>query len=298
VLANADKRGGKSLVKNYMKKTSASQNLTIVVNTCDAYSDVVKIFFLALADYWPDCPYPVVINTETNKYSFQARVNNYYSYNGLDDWGDRLRSTLGNVDTDFVLMVFDDFVLNSKVCNQRLEDALEIIQSQVQVAVVYLNNTSLPLKPIRSSDQFVAIRDKAHFRLNSFPAIWRKKTLMNYTAVGDTPWAWEAFGSYRTWGDKQLFYSLNPNYSDIYPYNNIKGGAIYRGKWVKEVVHQVSERYNLDIDWNIRGFSSDEGLEKRSWKWRFRFMQTGFRMVGFRSFNYLIYYIKEKLHAI
>lgn len=281
-----------------MKKLSSSQNLTIVVNTCDAYSDVVNIFFLALADYWVDCPYPIVINTETNKYLFQARVHNYNSADGLDDWGDRLRCTLGNINTDYVLMVFDDFILNSRVCNNRLENALGIIQSEDRAAVVYLNNTYLPIKSVKSSDQFVAIKDKAHFRLNSAPAIWRKQSLMNYTAQGDNPWAWEVFGSYRTWGDEQLFYALNPIYSNIFPYNDSKGGAIYRGKWVKAVVLQVDERYNLDINWNIRGFSSDEGFEKRSWKWRFRFLQTGFRMVGFRSFNYIIYYIKEKLHAI
>ena len=71
--------------------------LTIVVNTCDAYSDVLDIFFHALHDHWPDCPYPVVINTESNLYSYSARVHNHVSSTGNDDWGERLRFTLSTV---------------------------------------------------------------------------------------------------------------------------------------------------------------------------------------------------------
>ena len=280
-----------------MNESIPRYDLTIVVNTCDAYHDVLGIFFRALHDYWPDCPYPVVINTECNMHDYPARVHNHRSKSGVDVWGDRLRSTLTSIDTEFVLMLYDDFILHASVQNQLVQAALQLLQSQAQAAVSYLINTDLPLQVPHNSAMFIPLKEKVDYRLNSAPAIWRKQALINYTAEGDTPWAWEVFGTYRTWGDGQVFYTLNPSQDDIYPYNHAKGGAIYRGKWVREVVEQVAHRYRLDINWSLRGFSSDTVFEKRSWMWRLRFMQTGFSMVGFKALHFVAGYIKEKLHA-
>jgi hypothetical protein len=280
-----------------MNESVHHHELTIVVNTCDAYHDVLDIFFHALRDYWPDCPFPVVINTESNTNDYRARVHNHRSPSGVDDWGERLLSTLSSIDTEFVLMLYDDFILDAPVKNQRVHAALQLLQSQKQAVVCYLINTELPLQAAHFSGMFIPLKDKVDYRLNSAPAIWRKQALMNYSAVGDTPWAWEVFGSYRTWGDGQVFYSLDPSQDDIYPYNHVKGGAIYRGKWVREVVEQVSHRYHLGIDWSLRGFSSDTVFEKRSWRWKLRFIQTGFRMVGFKALHFVASYVRDKLHA-
>jgi len=280
-----------------MSEQPKRQDLTIVVNTCDAYHDVLSIFFHALQDCWPDCPYPVVINTESRSYNYLARVHHHVSAGSIDDWGARLRSTLQTIDSDYVLMLYDDFILNEQVNNQRVLQALGLLKSQSHSVVTYLIDTALPLSNTGADDVFIPIKDCADYRLNSAPAIWRKQALMDYTAVGDTPWAWEVFGSYRTWGDGHIFYSLNPMQSDIYPYNHAKGGAIYRGKWVREVVEQAARKYQLDIDWTQRGFSSETVFEKRSFMWKLHFIQTGFRMVGFKALYFVTSYIRAKLHA-
>jgi hypothetical protein len=280
-----------------MNNSSSSHELTIVVNTCDTYRDVLDIFFHALSNYWPSCPYPVVINAESQTYNCPARVHNYHSATGADDWGDRVRSTLESIDTQFVLMVYDDFILDASVSNERIEAALQVLKSQAQAVVAYLIHTSIPLEPTTLASVFVPLKDRVNYRLNSSPAIWKTQALMSYTFAGDTPWAWEAFGTYRTWGDGNIFYSLNPNESDIYPYNHSKGGAIYRGRWVREVVESLPKKYALQINWSIRGFSSDVAYEKRSWIWKLKFMTTGFRMVGYKAIYFVTSYIRDKLHA-
>lgn len=277
-------------------ENSNHHNLTVVVNTCDAYHDVLGIFFHAWQDFWPDCPHPVVINTESRAYSHPARVHQHSSSGGTDDWGARLRATLSSIDSEFVMMLYDDFILDAPVSQERVLQGLRLLQAQPSAVVTYLINTALPLSRTGTDDIFVPIKDRVDYRLNSAPSIWRKQALMDYTEVGDTPWAWEVFGTYRTWGDGRVFYSLNPKQQDIYPYNHNKGGAIYRGKWVREVVEQVIGRYTLNIDWTLRGFSTDTMIEKRSFPWQLRFMQTGFRMVGFKALNFIISYVREKIN--
>jgi hypothetical protein len=278
-------------------ENSNQHNLTVVVNTCDAYHDVLGIFFHAWQDCWPDCPYPIVINTESMNYSHPARVHHHSSSSGTDDWGARLRATLSSIDCEFVMMVYDDFILDAPVSQERVQQALSLLGAQPSAVVAYLIDTALPLSRTDTDDVFVPLKDRVDYRLNSAPAIWRKQALVDYTEVGDTPWAWEVFGTYRTWGDGRVFYSLNPKQPDIYPYNHSKGGAIYRGKWVREVVDKVITKYPIDINWIERGFSSDIVFEKRTFIWKLQFMQTGIRMVGLKALYFISNYIRVKLYA-
>ncbi len=38
--------------------------VTVLINSCDAYSDLWEPFFKLFSIYWPDCPYEIVLNTE------------------------------------------------------------------------------------------------------------------------------------------------------------------------------------------------------------------------------------------
>ena len=100
-----------------MSQKHVSKNLTIIVNTCDDYSDVLSIFFKSFEKWWPDCPYPIVINTESKQYSslYPATTYTYQLNSNKDDWGGRLLSTLSQIKTDFVLMTYDDYILEDKV---------------------------------------------------------------------------------------------------------------------------------------------------------------------------------------
>ena len=45
--------------------TDSRLDLAILVNSTDRYSDTWQPFFTLLGRYWPECPYPIVLNTET-----------------------------------------------------------------------------------------------------------------------------------------------------------------------------------------------------------------------------------------
>ena len=147
----------------------------------------------------------------------------------------------------------------------------------------------------KKGNKYVLLDDKVDYRLNSSPAIWRRKDLLNYTGVFDNPWAWEVFGTFRTIGDKKKFYCPGEKEEDIYKFNSKKGGAIYRGKWVKEVVLDKAEKYKINTDFNIRGFSSDTEFEKRTISWKIDFILLGYKMVGFDVLKFIFKALKTKL---
>jgi hypothetical protein len=281
---------------NSFNKGKCNSSLTIVINTCDAYADVLSLFFAAFHEYWPNCPYPVVINTESKTYSeYQARTQIYGMPGSKDRWGDRLINTLNSIDSEFVLMLYDDFILEAKVENSEIEEVLDLLISNSDAAVAYLMDTALPTQAEKMNTRFLKILAKADYRLNSSPAIWRRKLLNSYTGVNDNPWAWEVFGTYRTFGDGKIFYTPNPAERDIFQFNHSNGGAIYRGKWVRDIVVDKIIKYDLPIDLDVRGFIEHDSHQARSLMWKVKFMILGFRMVGLKSVFFIYSYLKAKI---
>lgn len=269
------------------------RRITIVVNTCDAYQDVLKLFFAALDEYWPELDFPVVINSELLDYNEYNAITHLVEDKSIS-WGGRLISTLDSIDTEFVLMLYDDFILEDYVKIFDLQKAEQLLVGDPEAAVVYLMNSNLKVSEENNKNHFLKIVERCDYRLNSCPAIWRRKDLLSFTGISDDPWAWEFFGSYRSVTKNKFFYTLNTIYPNIISYNQVKGGAIYRGKWVKDVVENKILKYNLDIDLNIRGCSDSILYEKRTVLWKINFLIIGYKMIGIKSIIPLVNYCKIK----
>jgi len=52
------------------KITSPCSELSIFVNTSDNFEDCWDPFFKLFSIFWPNCPFPIVLNTETKDYSY------------------------------------------------------------------------------------------------------------------------------------------------------------------------------------------------------------------------------------
>lgn len=269
-------------------------NVTLVVNTCDSYSDLWELFYLALDEYWPNRTIPMLYNTE-RKVELGFSVSNCTLHQShAKDWGGRLIHTLDDVETDFVLMVCDDFIIESHFDESLLAQALSWMDKNKDISVFYLDNTKLKaVQTEKSYGGFELINDKAEFRLNTAPGLWRKDDLKLFTGKEDSPWAWEVFGTYRTQRVNKQFYQ--PINHKVYNFNGSKGGAIYRGKWVEEVVADKIDKYKLNIDLNERGVSSPISFEKRSLSWKLQFLWTGYKMVGLDVFRFIKTALKSKL---
>ncbi len=273
---------------------------TIVVNTCDAYHEIWPLFFAALNEYWLNDGVKVILNTETivvNDPVNNVFSHNYFGKNGQDKWGERLLNTLKSIETEYVLMVYDDFILEDFFDENKLVRLIDVMEKRKEVAVFYLTNIGLPAKPDSNCSDYSEILDNVDYKLNSAPALWRCEDLIKYTGRSDNPWAWEVFGSFRTFGDGKVFYAPTDSKKDLYKYNYSMGGAIYRGKWVPEVVVPKIQKYGLNINLLDRGLVDNLIPPKRSLAWKLEFLYLGYQMISFKVFIFLYRVIKGKLNA-
>lgn len=278
----------------------------VIVNTCDAYEDVWQLFFCAFKKHWPHCTYRILLNTESKQFNLpyeNVTAHTSSLVGKTDKWGLRLKETLKDCDSEYVMMLYDDFVLEGAVNQKKIEQCIGWLDVHQDVTAFYFTHNPANVNvDDHRFECFEAIPQRGDYKLNSAPALWRRDKLLSYIEDEDTPWAWEYFGSYRAYKTNEKFYSVKKGCENIYPYNYSMGGAIYRGKWVGKVVMPLINKYNLKIDVTHRGVADGEQQQnKRTLKWKLDFFFLGFRMIGLGAFIYLYRIIKIKvlkyLHA-
>nr|WP_315463761.1 hypothetical protein [uncultured Rhodoferax sp.] len=271
----------------------------IVINSCDAYADVWPLFFAAFKERWPDCPFPVVVNTESlDAVAPGLRVGSHVMTGGQRSsaWGARLLSTLEDQASEYVLMLFDDFVLEEPVDSEAIDRCLHWMAADPCISVFYFSHVPGPARPASCYPGFEAIPRLTNYRLNSAPALWRRRHLIELTRADDNPWIWELFGTSRTFLHCGKYFCTQRGHETVYRYNYTMGGAIYRGKWVAQVAGPLIERYGLNIDIQHRGITGAQGAP-RTLAAKLRMLAQGFRASGWLAPVIVWLLLLDKLRA-
>lgn len=266
--------------------------ISIIVNSCDAYDDVWKPFFLALSENWQDLKYPILLNTENKSFTHNGlSIRTLFGDRGVkksyNSWGERLLEHLKSIKTDYVLMLFDDYLVEHKVDNKKIELCKEWMDNNKNIAAFYLIHKPFIKKTADANFHgFSQVLPRSDYLMSSAPALWNRKHLISLVGKKDTPWAWEFFGTARAYRKKITFFGITHKKDEIYKYPYYCGGAIHRGKWVKEVIDPVIEKYSLDLDCNIRGYDEDL-YTRRNIAWYFNFYSVGWKMIKFDIFIFI-----------
>lgn len=225
--------------------------MSILVNSCDKYSDCWPVFFEILKKSWPNAKnYKIYLNTETKKYSndyFDIKVLNALQ-NKSDKlyWGERLIDCINRIESNYILFLLEDFFFEERVNEDILDSAFNLISERKDIAAITLITVNDKKNVISKNENLCGfkIRDKkTFFKLNASPTIYDKRILLDYTLKTDSIWEWEYFGSIRTWNSSKHFLSKSEDTCNIFDYDIIHGGAIHRGKINDCVIKKISDIY-------------------------------------------------------
>ena len=99
-----------------------SQDVTILFLSCDKYADLWDPLFYCFHKYWPKCPYPYYLGSNTKK----ARIKNVQTLlSGPDtDWSSSFRAILSQISTPYIFLWLDDIFPTDQVNTRDFADAL------------------------------------------------------------------------------------------------------------------------------------------------------------------------------
>ncbi len=234
-------------------------NCTIVVSSCDSYEDTWYPFFKIMDNQWKDRSYPIVLNTESKSFDYgdmNIKTFNFYKPGKKVPWGKRLIRTLKAIDTEYILFMLDDFFLLEPVDQKRIEQCIEWMDQDKEIAVFSFWRTHQPNIKDGKYPHFEKRPQNGEYRLNCQAAVWRREKLISYIRPHEDPWQWEILGSQRSSRYPEKFYSAIENEPLIMVYDWFSGGGVHRGKWTKGVV-DLFKKYNIECNFSKRGFVGD-----------------------------------------
>ena len=179
-------------------------DLTLLVNTSDGFEDCWAPFFTLLARYWPDCPYPIVLNTETKAACAaalaglpvqSARVARHAPKRLT--WSECLARCLDAITTPYVLYLQEDFFLEAPVQQPYIDSFLnEMRAGRADVIRLMECGGAGPWRPSANALLW-EVDQSAQYRIALQAALWRKSTLRAHLRLHESPWQMEVFGSAR-----------------------------------------------------------------------------------------------------
>lgn len=166
-----------------MKKDKLD-NLSILVLSCDKYKNTWKPFFSLLDKYY-DNHNETYLVTETLNCKYSDHTINVNS----DIWTERFRIALSVIDTEYVLVMLDDFFIREQVNDKLIAKALSTIKKDKNIAVINFE------KDYRKSDnyskEFNKQRNMQPYLNSCQPSIWNKNILIERLQENETAWVWE-----------------------------------------------------------------------------------------------------------
>ncbi len=225
-------------------------DLSVLVVSFDAYSDLWDTFFKLFKRYWGDCPYKLYLGANNKKYEGVDTIDI-----GDDvSWCDNLRKYLEAIESPYVLTMLEDYFLDKKVDNESVKALFDYVRSE--------DLDCLRLRPAPIADHTVNKKlnvgvalPGAPYYINAQPAIWKKESLLKLLKPGYNAWQFEIENSRASAG---LDYKVYTSNVQVLSFHN----GVERGKYYASTVEFLN-REGLTADFETRGIIDDTGCCRR-----------------------------------
>ena len=167
------------------------KNLTMLILSCDKFSDLWDGHIKLLEKNWPDRDIKTIIVTD--KASEKSYPGVQILAAGTDvEWSDRLAYALRFVSTDYVFITLDDYFLIKKVNDQSI---VELIQMMEKENVDYVRLFPRPKAATREElTGYKGIRKvdvSCHYSVNLYSGIWKKDFVESTVKTPKNAWQFE-----------------------------------------------------------------------------------------------------------
>lgn len=173
---------------------------TIVVAGCDKYADLLAPFSALWRQFWPDCPYRVVLVTETAPVEGNLCFDEVLAMGGGHSWGWRLSRALSRLATPRVILLCDDYFLCDRVDTEKI--AARVRQSlEADALNLRLIPNPATLEPWPADPTLGAYRKNTAYCIATQAGIWDREFLAGLSGKTESIWEFERQGSYSFLGN-------------------------------------------------------------------------------------------------
>ena len=238
---------------------STKYNCAAVVFSCDRYSDLWPLGTTLFNRYWPECPFPKFLASDTTPSEFNGFVSLGCKSDIQLEWSKRLLVILeGLSQYEYILMFLDDFFMVGPVNTALIQTYFAEMRTIGAPCLRLVPHRSLQRR-LPGSDLLDEHVRGLPYRTSTQASFWRRERLMALLEPGESIWDFEARGSVRSeaWPEPFLAARKQP-----VPYIDV----ISRGKWMPRGL-ELCKHEGLPVDLAARRVFTK--FEHLYWKFGF-----------------------------
>lgn len=220
-------------------------DIAVVVMSCDKNTWLLDVFFERFFFEWKNCQYDIYLVMEEKKYNYKDYSINVFTTSKNTKWCARLKKALNCIKEKYVLIFLDDFILESAVNTELLEEYIKIIKEN--------NLSNLILTPVDNEKNDNFNLDSKIIKRNRFGryktslqcGIWEKSILEELLLDTENAWEFEIFGNIRSFLVKDQFYAVRNR--DFKPFDYNDGFFVVQGRVNLEEKKKIEKKIGRDI---------------------------------------------------
>lgn len=207
-----------------LKNNNGFDDLSILILSCDRYSDLWPFFSFFFDKYWPDCPCQTYLFS--NEKTFKHRSIKNIKTGKFIDWSTNFLEGLKQIRTKDVLILLEDELLSQTISNEEFQKTYLNLKNNhfnhchIKANVIYPRNSVIKNK--------LGIINKGMPYAANVIGFWNKDFLEKTLIAGESPWNFEIMGSYRVSYSDGIYFLPNSFYQTV--------NGVGKGEWFPEAV--------------------------------------------------------------
>ena len=225
-----------------------NNRLSIYVSSPDSYSDVLAVFIKGFRKYWSDCPYELILTTNSITYEGITCICNYKTGDG---WVDRTLEALPKIHTKYILLLCDDIIISHNVNNKNIEMILDYMENH-NIKFCRLNPLSHG-EVIKELPILRKVYKNTPYAVNLQVGIFSKEYFEELLGDGSlSAWAIEnKINAQASNARAEYFNDIVSTSQVVVPFIH----GVYKGKWINSSIKMLKKR-GLWIESTERGKTS------------------------------------------
>lgn len=151
------------------------EKLTILISSCEAYSDLWDNHVKLLNENWKNRKIDAVIVTDKEHLCSYPNVR-VFPAGEFVEMPQRIKKFADNCNSEYLLITLDDYYVDKRIDNKKLEHAIELME---KYKLDYLRFWPFPHEKnkVKGEKKVYWIELEGNYKVNLYPAIWRKSFL-------------------------------------------------------------------------------------------------------------------------
>lgn len=232
-------------------------NYSILVIGCDKNIKLLDCFFKYFERFYNLSEVSVYLSLEKKSYKYEGLDITVFNDCDGSPWSKRVKKTLEKIDTRAVLVLLDDFIIESKVDTEEIAKLSNLINKDDSIAHFAL--TTVPMK--NDSDKIYYGRYYKRHKLGRYKTtlqagIWNREELISVLSDNDNAWQTEIYANIRSYLSNRDYFAISDKKLKPIDYND--GFFCIGGKQNDNEVKRLSEKFGENL--RIEEIESNNGI--------------------------------------